>query len=453
MRTLAVLATIVAVICPQVGKAASKTDATTDTVAEVLRRELSEDLPDRAAVLRPVLEAAPRHSAAHWASGEIESLGQWQVSTAYTPTAVEAERLAEYHAARDLQRLTFERHRELADWCHAKGLLEQERAHVWQMLQQDPAEVTLWKRLGYVPMDGRWVSPEQAARVEAAAEAYARDFGRWQARAAALVEKFSSREPGHQDVAHKALSRITDPTAIPAMELALTTVSADQSRAFIAWVRRFDELSATLSLARQAVLSPWQDVRELAIDGLRGRPWETFIPSWLDLLAEFEGQDFVNSEIRQVRTGDVLFVLQSRRELRDSIETRRQIVVLGRPLQTIRFPGRGFDFRLVNQISRETAANDARLRAGNLREAVNESIVQSNRNPEIETALRQTTGVTDVAGPNAWWQWWAARVDSPPLAPTAKLTVEVNEVTQVRPAFAIQPRGSCLPAGSLVQTE
>ncbi len=455
MRSLAVLALVSAVVGSGFSFAASTSDSSSAAVERVLRREIAEDVEDRSILLRDILKENEHDSAARWAMGEVHSTKTWQPFSVQPEAAAENELLAAYRDRRGVEPLSVEGHRELAGWCRDQGLTDQERAHLQQMLLADPSQTALWKRLDYRQVDGHWLSPEQMAAVESAAETYRQQSRQWQARAQAIAERLSSPQPGTQAAARESLKRIADPAAIPALELALTAESAELSREFIAWVRQFQELPATFALTRQSVLSPWSDVRELAIDGLRNRRRELFIPALLDSLSGDEEWQVVYNTKARVRVGDPLIVAMFRRELRETISVQKQTVVMGRPLSTVVARPRdprifGRQFARLNA-ERNTIADQ--LRAADQQESIEAQLAGSNSNTAVEAALRGVTGVPGVVGAKEWWSWWASVTDTTVADTKSKLIVEVEETTTLRPAVALRFSSSCLPAGTLTYTE
>lgn len=435
--------------------------AVSQRLEEVLRHERTTEQPDRAAVLQELREAYPTHAAVRWASGQVSSAGLWRDYSEEPALTAANDRLTEYRALRTASQLTPERHRELATWCRQQGLLDQERAHLWQTLIAQPAQPDVWRKLGYQWVNGQWLTADAIAAVEQAQRTYQQNLQRWQKQAQFLSQRFESPQSGVRDKAREALHAIDDDAAIPALELALAYTSADQGCEFVAWVKQRPSLPATFALARLSILSPWNDVREMAINSLRPRRWEHFIPSLLGLLSDDETAEIQVYRTPIDRVGAPILTFVFRRELSNCLEIQRRTLRVGtpNPKSSIVVPA-GI---LAGSPSIESTRLLARQRAANDNEQVlkqlfadldKTQVTLGDADARVESALSAITGETSLQGGKAWWTWWASLTNVDPQSTDQKQVVEVAETSTFHPSMAVVTFiPSCLPAGSLVYTE
>ena len=86
-------------------------------------------------------------------------------------------------------------------------------------------------------------------------------------------------------MAHERLAAVQDAGAIPALELVFC---GDTEPMALVGVNKFAEMTvadASLALARQALFSPWPAVRKAAVEKLKTRDRETYVPELLSAMA------------------------------------------------------------------------------------------------------------------------------------------------------------------------
>lgn len=445
---------------PKSEKTTAKSDvAAAQNLADVLRLEQTADQPDRAAVLRALQDAYPTHAATRWASGQVSSAGSWQDFSAALDASTADDRLLEYRELRAASQLTPERHQELASWCHNQGLIEQERAHLWQTLLVNPAQPEIWRKLGYQQVNGQWLSEDDVAAFEQAQRTYQQNLQRWRKQAQSISQRLASPQPSARDSARESLRAIEDESAVPALEIALAYTSAEQGREFVGWVQQRSSLSATFALTRLSILSPWDDVREMAIDGLRLRRWEHFVPTLLEMLSDQQATEIVVHAPSRMRMGSPVLTAIFRREFRHFVEVRQHTVVAGAPLpgsSTIVLNRRRPNFVLfrVGILAETRAAIDNDLRLSELASNLESSVADDTASVQIQSTLQAVTGEAALQNAGDWWTWWGSLTATPVQDSSSKGVVEVAETSTFRPFVAnMVLRGSCLPAGSLIYTE
>ncbi|MDZ4685988.1 MAG: hypothetical protein SH850_13045, partial [Planctomycetaceae bacterium] len=308
---------------------AASADKADGVVQAVLAREATADVPDRGALLAGVLSQSPKLSSAQWSAGRVSVDGAWlPIADRVHESAADAM-LAEYRTLREQGELTPARHRELAAWCGQHGLRDQERAHLWAILSENANQPELWKRLGYRNVDGQWLTADEERDLERHWQQRQRDLKRWQPKAENFVKRLSDLNPTTQASAREQLRNLDDVAALPALEATLCTQSPELALEFVAWAKRLDRVETTLALARQAIISPWEGVREIATGALASRRLHDYAPSLLDAMSTAIEHDEFRNPGRRLRAGEALTIHLFRRELRNNVEVFRHATVAG----------------------------------------------------------------------------------------------------------------------------
>ena len=103
----------------------------------------------------------------------------------------------------------------------------------------------------------------------------------WWPRMSPLRDALSSDSPVIRTSAIQQLSDINDITAIPALERAFSRRNGDLAIVLIEKLSRWDDIEATAAIARQAIFSRWEPIREFAATKLNQRPMEEYVPQML----------------------------------------------------------------------------------------------------------------------------------------------------------------------------
>lgn len=447
-------------------------DRSETIVQAVLAREATADVPSRAALLQGALAASPKLDSVHWAIGQVADGNDWRAFDARVDETAADATLAEYRARRDESELTSARHRELAAWCGKQGLADQERAHLWALLAENANQPDVWRRLGYRNVDGQWLTAAEERELDRLWQQRQRDLKRWLPQVEKLAERLTDTSPSTQADAREQLRHITDLAALPALETTLCTRTPDLALEYIAWAKGLDRVETTLSLARQAIVSPWEITREMAIDALRPRRLAHFAPAVLTVFSTpFEpiGESVVAPNWTR---GQVLYAQQFTRELHNHIEVYQirgfnvpiavpYLVNLGVRRDRLYSPeGRqrlavasdlvaAANARASNDLSRDV---EDRLQAGRQQaDRANQQIAELNA--RCSRLLSTTSGESVTQSPQEWWSWWYRYSATETSAPKRVVEVQEIEVIPSAPQMRISIDASCLPAGTLVFTE
>jgi hypothetical protein len=360
-------------------------------VEEALTREIYGLTEDRDALLEKAEALAPESPAIKWHRGMVFADGKWTPAEEVAADAAASEAIAAYVAKRDATPDTVEGHLMMAEWCKAKRLFDQERAHLARVLTFEPEHAAARARLGFVRVGAEWVGREEIAR------AIAED-----AKAQASIKKHgnSLRDLGRlmgdknqvvRDRAAEKIRAIRDASMIPALETLVAGANEEASLVVLEALAGMPEKEAAVSLARFAVLSPSVMVRAEAANLLKERKLDHFVP---EMMASMTAP--VRTELAIARGADGRLVYRHalyREAMRSADLLIRDTVYDG--------TGRGG----------ESAARMANADFG-ARATMTEAFVTLDhlRTHEINTRVGETLEkVTDQklgADAQGWWNWW-----------------------------------------------
>jgi hypothetical protein len=446
---------------PVAGSEPSK-EAAQPTVISVLRAEIESRQPlDRRALLQSALEQSPDAETARWQAGYTRVAGEWRRSEK-TDGAVHDALRHEYHTLRKAVGQSPDDHVRLANWCKARRLPEQERAHLTAALafsgDRDLPHVR--RRLGHVLANGRWMTGEEIAEAEQSSREMLEAMKVWGQRLQSIADRLAGNRR-QRESAIADLRAIDDPAALPAIELVLTSAHEHAALQAVAWLEKVDRYESSLVLARQAAFSGWPSVRTAATQVLKSRRWEDFMPP---LLAAMHRPVDSKSQILIGGRGEIFYTHLCAREMSDHWQLARYSITSFAARVSQR-PG-PFVARLnVGRIGRDLElTRSARRRNDTLRIAQDDFharerlILDQNESTErfntrIGTLLADVTGRSFTSSPNEWWNWLVARID---MEPRPRRVVIVDEQDRVilppRDARAIQP-SSCFVSGTPVWTD
>lgn len=431
-------------------------------VLSTLRAETQSRQPlDRRALLQSALEQSPDAESARWQSGYVKVAGEWRPFEQTGVAAHDALR-HEYHTLRKAAGQNTDHQVRLANWCKANRLAEQERAHLTAALafsgDRDLPHVR--RRLGQNLVNGRWMTREEIAEAERSSREMLQAMKVWGRQLQSIADRLEGNRR-QRDSATADLHGIDDPSAIPAVELVLTSAHERAALQAVAWLDKVDRYEASLALARQAAFSEWPSVRTAAAEALKSRRWEDFMPP---LLAAMHRPVESKSQVLIGGRGEIFYTHLCVREMSDHWQVARYSITSF----ASRVPGRPvlyFRPRLFRVLSDGLVAtrsgrrrNDAVRLAGDDSHARERIIAdrseQTERfNTRVGTLLADITGRSFTSSPNEWWNWWVARID---VEQRPKRVVVVDEQDRViRPPrdAPLVPPSSCFVAGTPVRTD
>ncbi len=449
-------------------KKTAKSDLVSAKVEQVLKAEVAGDV-DRREQLAATLEQEPNSPPARWQSGFVKDSDAWR-SFDETPRATGP--LNEYRRRRETAPLTALGQIAMAHWCRANKLPDQERAHLSAALELGAGDkaVEIAQQLGYRPIAGRWIDPEQLLEWNELNSRALQSLKRWESPVRKLADRIA-RPAAQREQALASFKKIADNSAIPAIEYVLA--GEDETSALVAvdLLRSFDGFEASLALARQAVFSPWEAVRDSACKALAGRPLDHFVPDLLSLLTSSVRSEvtfFQRPESPGVLYYNMILSQETENQFRVAVLTSADRTISNNLLVTFHVSiarpqtnhlelsgNRSFtpSPSLLAKADRERAVQD-RLHSG--QDAVlrqNELIAANNH--RVSRVLSLASGEEEKAEPEGWWRWWANFSDvdyDTQKYTTVENYYEEHYTPDAQVRFAVV-RHSCFAAGTPVWTE
>jgi hypothetical protein len=363
-------------------------------VEEALHREIYGQDEKRDELLAKAAQTSPDYSPAHWHRGEVRLDGEW-VDSKTAPGLLESDRrLEQYRYFRSQQPDTVAGHLAIAQWCAKRGLEEQEQAHLTRVLLLDTEHAEARRALGFVRLGGEWVLESDLAVLAEKSEAEQAALNKWRPVALEIRDGLRNRSQARREAAREKALAIDDPLAIGAFEQVLSTEQESEAALVVEVFTGMPQTEATMAIARQAVFSPFEEVRQTASRKLSTRREHDYIPA---LVSSMFAPIASRAELLRAPGGRLLYRHVFAREGADA----RDLLVLD--TSYVRDPEPGGSRRL----SLFRAASDAwmtgRMRAWQVAQA-NE--LTGRLNERIALALNSATNQSLPAEPEAWWSWW-----------------------------------------------
>lgn len=401
----------------------SPEDRLRQTIEGVLQRETTAPL-NRRAELAVELERHPEGDLLHWQTGYVRDGKTWRPAEAAVEN--DTDQLATYRLRREKAPATAAGQLELANWCHENSLPDQERAHLFAVLDLagDQDSTVVLNRLGYRRFGNQWLDREQlVAWTELNRRALAA-VKQWGARLEKIADQLHG-SPRQRSAGQASLYEVTDSGAIPAIEYTLCGRHAVTALHAVAAFQRMPEYEATLALARQAVFAKEASVRSAATEVLKTRPFDEFVPGMIELLATpLTTQSNQQLVLQRRGRSAVAFVLYSSYLVARETENQFQISVLNtvdyRLNQELRGmvysnaqaprPGNGLSTAEFNLYVQRAQNDVGRARAAEAYQRDKQVTAFNDRTAELnDRIISVLAGISQRAtdsNPQAWWKWW-----------------------------------------------
>lgn len=413
-----------------------------ELVSDAMQAEIEGDSNLRKELLTRAVVQSPQHAPGWWQSGYVRQQNQWLKYSEVPPRAKSDRRLEAYRQARTQYPDTVEGQLALANWCAARKLTDQQRAHLSRVLELDPDNVAAHDGLGHRMLNGMWHTAEEYAQSGARMEKGLQAMREWGPRLERISDAMSDSKATAREKIGQKLLAIRDPGAIGPMEKLLATKNEELAMLVVRALEGMAGHEASLALARQAVLSPWQSVRDSAAGSLARRPMDHYVPALMAsmstrILSRLAVQGTLNSQ----------WVL--REEFYREGQDRAQRKVFETTYRSDRGSG---SLRTADQshvfrdMTGKVEARQAQM------DEQNSQIDEIN--DRVAHALAVATGVNRPADPNQWWQWWNEfnEVYTEDGYKPVDDSYENGQVTIVRPMVASTSL-DCLAAKTPVWTE
>ncbi len=258
-------------------------------MGQALQAEMDGDLLARERLLSEAEQVDARFAAPLWYQGLISGTDGCHSVQDAIELARDNSVLAEYEQERSQHLNTVSDHWTMAMWCAQHRLGEQCRAHLLNILLQDPDHMPARRTLGHQLVDNEWVTPadrrllaHQAERTRAGFSKYQQDINKHLQ--TVLRATGEHRRPA-REAAWQQLRSIKDPLAVPVMNAAAEEYGEPTARLVVEWLGGIADQEAALSLARFALIHPSPEVQELAIAQLKNKSFYDFMPELLDAMS------------------------------------------------------------------------------------------------------------------------------------------------------------------------
>ena len=435
-------------------------------VRAALESEEKGDNQRRNALLRQALYDSPNNALAHWHLGELRVSGVWQSPAEVERVAQQNKRLTEYCRLRDAARPEAADQAALARWCRQNRLEDQQRVHWQTVLQLQPGDAEAIQALGLRPYQGMMLTLAQIEQFRTQQQRVLKATKQWRP----LVAQWRGAVEGHDSAipltVREQIAKISDAAEMVALEAELWRHVAvrrqarlyhDMTLAMMPALGDNPRPAAAESLARYAAFSGFKDVRAAAIAGLKRHPLDHYVPLLLsglqspieasmqwtlgangDLLASYSV--FQEGALANVSSTLMLAPAYSAAELApvtpasvtpgtgtvqfDSPQEKRLLMRTDPGYVAAAYAQARADAAAIPRAADVNAANavaaaenwqlnsqNARAQAIRNAAAMSDAVDRANsaiadRNAQIMTALRRTTGLDLGDQPIKWWTWW-----------------------------------------------
>ncbi len=362
-------------------------------VEEALSREIYGLSGERSELLERAAKLSPSYAPAKWHRGLVRFNNRWMKADEVPALMRESRWLKDYQRTRQQFPQTAQGQLALANWCRDHKLPQQERAHLNHVLDFDATNADALWRLGFQPVDGRWV-----ARSELQASAERREqervaLAKWQPRIEKILSGLMNRSRRPHERAERQLREIDDAAAIPAMVRVLAGIEPRVARTVVEIISEIQDNRATEALMQQAVYSKWSEVRDAAARQLGLRQREAYVPAMLAAMHT----PFDTRMVSFRRHGRTTYLLSMTREGQDEKE------------------------QIVQRSARPRPAGGEAIQLENYRTRV--------INERTARALNLATEQELDADPQTWWNWW--NEENEVFVEGEKPTVALGETEQL----------------------
>lgn len=385
----------------------------------------------------------------HWHAGFVKVNGKWlPFEEAITPEPIKGHG-REYLDRRAQSEHTWNSQSALASWCRQHGLGEQSQAHLYHALMFAPQEADfgpVYQRMGYVRIGSQWLSRQEAFEAQRDLVEYLEQLES----STPTVSRFADELEANRlsEISRRdRLKQLANIRKVAALELVLAPRSERSGQAAVEALHQIPAYQASQALGRIAAYSPWLFVRDSAIESLKQRRLEDFVPQWLSMM-----RTPIISEFQRVSSGrhqGILCLFHSERDF--EIEVGQLLILAPNifrqangPIDAARL---GSYQAFVDHILRHRMLWVERL--GLVR-----SVEAEQLNERVAEALRTVTTQKIGNSPKGWWDWWQENSGLSAVPRSAKpIVVVVKEEQRPKVPPPPQPVPSCLVVGTPIWTE
>lgn len=214
---------------------------------------------ERRALLDAAQREDPSEPTLRWRLGQVQQGKAWKTVDSIASEQGNCQVLARYQQLRDASSPTFFSQLALAAYCEEKNLQEAAIAHRMAVLDIEPNHEYTRRKLGYLPMDGKWYLSQDLEslriRNQRVQQAAIQESDRLQNVARKLLKRSLSVE----EATDKLLERAGE-DVIPAWERYVSSAHAQGALAVVSALATMRQPEATLALARHAIWFATQSI-------------------------------------------------------------------------------------------------------------------------------------------------------------------------------------------------
>ncbi len=404
---------------------AEKQRAARELVNEALSREVYGMSGERDELLKKAADQVSDYAPAMWQRGYLRHKSEWIKADNFDPFKNDS-RVATYRRIRGDHEQTAESQMELANWCGSRGLTDQERAHLTQVVELQPNHAEARGRLGFRWIDDAWVHVNDVEATIRTLQSDRQHLAKWSPTVQQILKSLKVESQSKRQHAREQLSRITDPGAVLALENILSSESESIAMLVLATLENIPTAAATMSLARHAVFAPWPRVRERAGELLCDRTKDEFVPA---LLAEMYSPIQTRMELYRGPGGRMVYRHSFAREG----QSEKQMLVLETAYRRVAQPGGDRNESLGR------ALTSAQLNASEAEwNVATENLRSDELNQRIAKVLSTVSRETLPYSPEYWWSWWTDYNEL--FVPGPKPTRTIEQRREVAIVDQVQPR-------------
>jgi Pretoxin HINT domain len=414
------------------GQALAASTQITPTTAERLveqadRAAVDGDMARRFALLREAVRLDPEYQLARWQLGQVQVGGEWLAVEEAQRRAAANPREADYRRRRSEYGDDAAGQLALARWCRKNDLDDEARFHWASVLSNQPRHREALRGLGVRWTDGQLMTGSQLDAAKEQRFEARRASREWQSQVVKWQHSLARSKSGLREQVLDEIRAIDAPAAIATIESVTlagdprdnggSAWRSDMSLAFVTALEAMTDHAATVSLARHAVLSPFDTVRQSAAERLRYRSLHDFVPGLLDALAMPVESSFrvVTGEDGSVRYLHTLYREGSHADwsgqrMRTALQRPVSRRILARLAGDMELPDPADEARLASR----AAVSASRASTGYAREAaaVDAQVAAMNQataalNERIVAVLANVSGKDYGSQPRDWWNWWS----------------------------------------------
>lgn len=375
-------------------------------VQQALDAELAGDAKLRGEFLAKAMAADPDYAPARWHNGQVKFQGEWKSVSDVGRQISGDPRWAEYRQRRRALTGSVDEHVELATRCERGQLAEEARYHWANVLLADPGNKLARERLGLQPYRGGLYTAEQVAKQEQWLKQSKKDFEKFKPELVKLCARAVTRAAG-AEAALAEIAAIGDDAKIDSLDFAVDRAcrkareesATELQQAHVAALSRMPHHAATLRLLNYAVLSPSEEIRVRATQGLLSRPATDYVPL---LMAALTAPYEADTAVFAAPDGTVRLLQTIRQEGPEA--SRTHVAALNLETEgALKFDKAESNPAAVlqgNLARAEVAASQTR----EMIDAANAAAAE--RNKRIGQVLKGATGTEPGDSVSTWWQAW-----------------------------------------------